>query len=265
MTIYEQIKFLLKDRLNEVVTSEEIKAQLKTDFGTNPDSVILSDYCYNRYNHGINFDKHLFHYINRSTYRYLGENYSYTGIIYHKPKKQPEMPIGEWNDGEKVLYSKPSPTEESKDIKALDKLSVNQLHNLFEKYNEILKYEMTVLECKPTELRHLIGRSGEILSALQTGGILAKETNQHGFDVLQDGKRISVKTTAQTSGFVSININTFDQFDELHVIQYINDDFSTIYYGAKEPIKKISRIYEHKYEVDISKLKALHLLGNQGM
>lgn len=260
MTIFEQIKFILKDRLHEVVTPEEIKEQLKSDFGTNPDSVILSDYCYNRYNHGIRFDKHLFHYINRSTYRYLGENYSYSGIIYHKPKNQSEMPIGEWIDGKKYLY-----TDERKNIKSLHRLSINQLQNLFEKYNEILKYELTVLDCKPTELRHLIGRSGEIWSALQTGGVLARETNQHGFDVLKNGNRISVKTTAQSSGFVAININTFDQFDELHVIQYINDDFSTVYFGPKEPIKAISRIYSNKYEVDLSKLKSLQLFRNQGM
>lgn len=84
------------------------------------------------------------------------------------------------------------------------------------------------------------------------------KTNQHGFDVVSDGRRISVKTTAQSSGFISINKNTFDDFDDFFVVQYVNDDFKVIFFGSKEEVQKISRIYGSQYEVEISLLKKLN-------
>ncbi|MGP7817387.1 DUF6998 domain-containing protein [Niallia sp. 01092] len=129
--------------------------------------------------------------------------------------------------------------------------------NLYNEYNQILRYEMNVLNCKPTELRHLIGRIGEFICAIETGGSLSRQTNQHGFDVISNNRRISVKTTAQTNGFISINQRTFDDFDDFFVVQYKDDDFKTIYFGPKEEVKKISRVSGSKYEVDINQLKKL--------
>lgn len=40
------------------------------------------------------------------------------------------------------------------------------IRKLYEEYNEILRYEMNVLKCKPSELRHLIGRIGELYCAM---------------------------------------------------------------------------------------------------
>lgn len=62
MTIYEQIKEVCKDRENQVVDPQHIKNEVFERFGTKPGSVILSDYCYNRYNKGTDTDKNLFHY-----------------------------------------------------------------------------------------------------------------------------------------------------------------------------------------------------------
>lgn len=259
MTIYEQIKELLADKVNQnqIVTTAQVKEELQRKFNTNPGSVILSDYCYNRYNKGILFQKHLFQYITKSTYKYIGENFAYTGLIFHKPQKQNgELIVGEWRNGVKVLYDKPiniNTTPESLNI-----ISTSQIVKLYEDYNEILKYEMSLLGCKPTELRHLIGRIGEFLCAIVTMGSLSKQTNQHGFDVISNGKKISVKTTAQSTGFITLNQNTFDAFDEIFVVQYSNDDFNTIYYGPKEPIQNIARKYENKYEVDINRIKAVY-------
>jgi hypothetical protein len=100
LTIYEQLIEVLNERKDDILTSIEIKDRLIAMFNTNPNSIILSDYCYNRYNNGISFNKHLFIYITRSTYRYVGENYSYTGLIYHKPKGGDyESVVGEWDQG----------------------------------------------------------------------------------------------------------------------------------------------------------------------
>lgn len=247
MTIYEKIKEVLHGKINKVVTPSDVKNTLHQLYGTNPDSIILSDYCYNRYNNGFAFNKHLFEYITRSSYKYLGENSLYTGLIFQKPKGyEREVIVGEWINGVKSLFEQPS-----------EAISMEQIVKLYNEYNQILRYEMNILNCKPTELRHLTGRIGEFICAIKTNGSLSRQTNQHGFDVVSKGRRISVKTTAQIDGFIPINQNTFENFDDFFVIQYANDDFKIIYYGPKEEVLKISRVYGSKYEVDITRLKKL--------
>lgn len=96
LTIYEQLKEALKGKIGDILSIAEIKSILNSTFNTNLTSIILSDYCYNRYNNGILFNKHLFIYIDRSTYRYVGENYAYTGLVFHKPKgAKQEFVVGE--------------------------------------------------------------------------------------------------------------------------------------------------------------------------
>lgn len=103
MTIYKQIITVLKDKKGEVFKSSEVKHELKLKYGTNPSSIILSDYCYNRINAGILFDKHLFEYQGRNKYLYLGENNPYTGKIYHRPIGQKtDIVVGEWLNGKKI-------------------------------------------------------------------------------------------------------------------------------------------------------------------
>lgn len=115
---------------------------------------------------------------------------------------------------------------------------------------------MHVLGFQATELRHLIGRLGEFFCVLYTNGKLAKVTNQQGYDVKKESRRISVKTTAQDKGFISINKNTFDQFDDFFVVQYKDDDFKLLFYRPKEEIP-LSRSYGNKYEISISSLKQI--------
>ncbi|QED49079.1 DUF7225 domain-containing protein [Cytobacillus dafuensis] len=256
MTIYEQIKHILNARIGEAVTAGEVKELLLKEYGTNPSSIILSDYCYNRYNQGIAFTKHLFLYINRSTYKYIGENAPYTGFVYHKPKgEEAERIVGEWTNGVFNFFENHRNIEQDNEVNPAY-ISKTLVAKLFEEYFNILKFEMSTLNCKATELRHLIGRLGEFFCVLQTGGELARQTNQHGFDVLNNGRRISVKTTAQDSGFISINQNTFSQFDDFFVVQYIQDDFKVLFYGPKEQVP-LARTYGSKYEVDINALKKM--------
>ncbi|WP_078431831.1 DUF7225 domain-containing protein [Metabacillus halosaccharovorans] len=250
MTIYEQLIEVLKEEKGNTLTSIEIREKLRTTFNTNPSSIILSDYCYNRYNKGIPFNKHLFIYINRSTYRYVGENYPYTGLIFHKPKgEEYESVVGEWDKGQLFLYEKDQTSEHVL-------IGISQIKKLYEEYLEMFRFEMNVLGCKATELRHLLGRLGEFYCVLYTNGELAKVTNQHGYDVIKDGRRISVKTTAQDNSFITINKNTFDKFDDFFVVQYKDDDFKLLFYGPKEEIPT-PRTYGNKYEVDIRSLKRL--------
>lgn len=139
-------------------------------------------------------------------------------------------------------------------------MTSNDLRVLYKKYMDILELEVNQFGCKPTEVRHLIGRIGEFYCALHVNGTLAQVTNQHGFDVIdQVGNRISVKTTAQKAGFVSLNKNTFDKFDKLMVIQIQNLTPEIIYFDTIDHLKGLGlrtwRGNPSVYEFDINLAK----------
>ena len=133
-----------------------------------------------------------------------------------------------------------------------------QLKIMYEKYMDIVKLEVEQFGCKPTEVRHLIGRLGEFFCALQVNGKLAHEANEHGFDVISEsGRRISVKTTAQKSGFITINPNTASKVDDLMLIQYFDSKLEVVFHGSIQKAIDVSRTWEGKFEFDISKAKRL--------
>lgn len=87
------------------LSTQEIKRMVYMKYGRNKGSVIPSDYCYNRCNNGINYEKslHIFEYLEDNRYKYLGENYPYTGFIYRKPKDSDvEIIVGKMVDGNLV-------------------------------------------------------------------------------------------------------------------------------------------------------------------
>lgn len=139
-------------------------------------------------------------------------------------------------------------------------LTKDKIEILYRKYLEILELEILEFGCKATEVRHLLGRLGEFYCALKTNGTLAAEVNQHGFDVIsEDGKRISVKTTAQTTGFVAINKKTLDKVDDLMILQYVNNELQIIYYDKIANATKDCRVWKDTFELDISKAKKMQL------
>lgn len=226
MNIYQQIVEVCKGNDDKLFSSSEIKRLVHDKFGTNHSSIIPSDYCYNRFNAGIEFTKHIFDMIGRGEYKYLGENYPYTGLVLWYPHKgKTAQVVGEWHEGvykgkkdTDAIITDADEFERESDID----ISEGQIKRLYEEYREILELEISIFQCKPTESRHLIGRLGECKCALLTGGQLARKTNQAGFDVVSPDKRhISVKTTAQKSGFVSINKNTLDKVDDLMYYNFI--------------------------------------------
>jgi hypothetical protein len=78
----------------------------------------------------------------------------------------------------------------------------------------------------------------------------------------ENGKKISVKTTAQKSGFVTINIKTMNLFDEIMILQLVDLEFNQLYYGNMNKIEPLCRVWKgnlDKYELDISKLKKLKI------
>jgi len=138
-------------------------------------------------------------------------------------------------------------------------ISQEQIKILYDKYLEIVHLEVSEFGCKPTEVRHLIGRLGEFYCALKVNGTLAHEPNQHGFDVIaENNRKISVKTTAQKTGFVTINSKTLNKVNDLMLLQYANETLEIIYFGPIQEAVEVSRTWKENYEFDISKAKKLH-------
>jgi hypothetical protein len=100
MNIYEKILNALTPLTQNNFTTHEIKKIVHEKYGTNWSSVIPSDFCYNRINQGIKFDKFLFIRLSRGNYHFVGENYPYNGFVYKKPSGDTiESVAGEWRDG----------------------------------------------------------------------------------------------------------------------------------------------------------------------
>ncbi|MGE9266622.1 MAG: DUF6998 domain-containing protein [Verrucomicrobiales bacterium] len=92
------------------------------------------------------------------------------------------------------------------------------------------------------EQRHLIGRIGELYAALMTGGQMAPEINQAGYDVVSSsGERISVKTTTQqgTSGHIAFSATTLNQVDRV-MIFFLNTDEMQIETLIDAPLAEIN-------------------------
>lgn len=139
-------------------------------------------------------------------------------------------------------------------------ITADRIKHLYDKYLELVRLEIDEFGVKPTEVRHLIGRLGEFHCALQVNGTLAHLANQHGFDVVcSKGRRISVKTTAQVSGFVAIGKSTINQVDDLMLVQYRDGQLETVYYGPIATAVEVCRYYDYtgKHELDIAKARRL--------
>ena len=100
MNIYEQLIDTFAPMVQDTFTTYEIKKMVHEKHNTNRSSIIPSDYCYNRINFGIEFDKHLFVYLSRGKYQYVGENHPYEGIVYQRPSDDTvDSVAGEWKGG----------------------------------------------------------------------------------------------------------------------------------------------------------------------
>ena len=268
MTLYEQRLAACRELSEKVFSTFELRRVLSDRFNTNPASVIPSDYCYNRWNRGLiqMTWKPIFIRIGPGEFRFVGPSYAYTGLVYAKARgADDEQVVGEWLDGRFTLYDAfvPAPpgagdpctvlpTGPGDTTEIAAPISPAQLDRLYEEYTRILDYEVGVLKCQPTETRHLIGRLGEILCARKTNGTLAARVNQPGFDVISgSGRKISVKTTAQTSGFVSISAKTLDRVDDLMVIQYKASEFHILFYNAVALAIAVARPWKDTYELDL--------------
>ncbi len=217
-------------------------------FGINPGSIIPSDYCYNRLNAGIRMAQPFLERIGHGEYKYLGKGYPYTGIVSGCRKGSgSERIVGHWSVGEYV----------ESDAEASQRDEGEIISGLYEEYMRILTIEQDVLGSKPTECRALIGRIGEFKAVMELGGRMAQLSNQRGWDVsYANDIRVSVKTTAQKSGFVSISKSTLDLVDEIRIYQFRDGNVHCIAHGQVHEIIPLCREWQGRsYEFDISKAK----------
>lgn len=102
MTIKEEmIAVFANTKIGTIFSRDEIITIVYNKFGRNKSSIIPTDFCYNRYNNGLDFGKHMpiFEYTYDKRFKYLGEKYPYTGLVFHKPKGKNEVCIGKMIDG----------------------------------------------------------------------------------------------------------------------------------------------------------------------
>jgi len=94
MTIIEKVRDTFTGcEQGTFFTRSEIINMVRTKHGVNEGSIIPSDYCYNMANKGKLADASLekfniFEWISRGKYRYLGENYPYSGLVLSNPRKK---------------------------------------------------------------------------------------------------------------------------------------------------------------------------------
>ena len=80
------------------ISLKELYELLGARFNTNSNSIIPSDYCYDRINKGIEFEKkpHLFKFLGGGMYECLGENFPFTGDV---ENASDSVVVGEWQNG----------------------------------------------------------------------------------------------------------------------------------------------------------------------
>lgn len=129
--------------INSEFTRSEIVNLVTSKYGCNPTSVIPSDYCYNRLNNGINYEKylHLFEYTDAKTYRYLGLDYPYSGKIIHKPNGGYEIVVGELKSGVLIAYDMPEETA-PKEVIEISKKRDEFVHKTKRNISVTLRYQI---------------------------------------------------------------------------------------------------------------------------
>lgn len=109
MTIEEKISEVINNYVSSngtgsKMTTDELYSLViaKYNMNMNRNSFLPADYCYNRTNEGINFEKHshLFERTDDGYYLVLGEHYPYSGHVYYRRKGETVDNLrGVWNNG----------------------------------------------------------------------------------------------------------------------------------------------------------------------
>lgn len=113
LTVSEQIeqyvlKVIAQYGFGHTVSGHDIITELVNYYGTNPNSILPADYCYNRWNKGIDENgTTYFEYIKRGQYRIWGKDYQFNGVILANPTDGEEHLVGYCIDGNRYIGKLP--------------------------------------------------------------------------------------------------------------------------------------------------------------
>lgn len=107
MTIEEKVIEVINDYVSSngtasKMTSDQLYSLVTATYPMNRNSFLPADYCYNRTNEGIDFERHshLFERTDDGNYLVLGEDYSYSGPVYYRRRGEKKDSIrGVWTNG----------------------------------------------------------------------------------------------------------------------------------------------------------------------
>lgn len=101
--IKDQLKEICEKYKSEILSTSQIKDLLHKNFSTNVSSVLPSDYCYNRINLNSS-GYYFFERVDQGKFKYLGEDYPYTGeIIWHQQGNEEKI-VGYWQNGKRIQF-----------------------------------------------------------------------------------------------------------------------------------------------------------------
>ncbi|QBE98001.1 hypothetical protein PMF13cell1_03564 [Blautia producta] len=128
MKIEEKVTEVINDYVNSNGTSSEMNREqlyqlVTANYPMNKNSFLPADYCYNRTNEGIDFEKHvhLFARTDEGNYLILGEDYSYSGPVYYRRRGETEDSVcGIWTNG---VYEAGIPIAGTTELRLNDLLS----------------------------------------------------------------------------------------------------------------------------------------------
>lgn len=136
MTIEEKITAVINDYVitngtSSIMDKDQLFAMVSKVYKINKDSFLPADFCYNRTNEGIDFERHTHLFERRDDGRYLvlGDNYPYSGHVYYKRKGESEDSIwGIWTNG---LCKKEKEIENNIELRLKDLLeSVKKINTI---------------------------------------------------------------------------------------------------------------------------------------
>ena len=125
MTIEEKVVEIINDYVSSngtasKMTPDQLYSLVNATYPMNRNSFLPADYCYNRTNEGIDFEKHshLFERTDDGNYLVLGGDYPYSGPVYYRRRGEKEDSIrGVWTNG---LYEEGTAVTDTTELRLND-------------------------------------------------------------------------------------------------------------------------------------------------
>lgn len=152
MTIYEALIKCFTGQEGQEFSRDQIIEKVLLVIDPKKESILPTDFCYNRINNGINFKQHLFEYLPNNSknkkkgqdaykFKYLGPGYPYSGPIQWKPKGKEEETVGFWEKGRYCLWKYFKKVDSKFFCKESQEDILEELKSEFQNFNDFDKTE----------------------------------------------------------------------------------------------------------------------------